>query len=114
MWLKLKLKLKLAEATPIPKFFGIAYIDIVRFEAVCYLMPLNVIVKWGVSIYEYLRYPKQSWWEKRETEIYSKVEKEIDKKYQEKRHKLDKIHDILMTAAVNSPLSKDTYGDLMN
>ena len=80
-------------------------------------MPFNLLIKWWLSIYYRIKKPRQSWWEKRDVEMYSKVleriGKELEQKYIEKQNRLDQLHDLIMSVGLNSPISKDQYKDMV-
>ena len=70
------LKKIIKKGEKLPMFYGIAYKSTLYNKAVCYPIPLNLIMKFWKSI----KTPKDSWWEKREKDIKAKIFAKVDEK----------------------------------
>lgn len=52
------------EGAKMPKFYGVAYRDFAGSVLVCYPVPLNLVVRWWIHLWAWMRIPSSSYLER--------------------------------------------------
>lgn len=76
----------LQEGGRIPRGYGVAYIDLMRMEAVCYPIPFNLVVNAARKLYHGLLSPSI---EEREKEIYNAYQRGKCEGWRARQKRLD-------------------------
>lgn len=64
---------RVLEAGVMPKGYGVAWLDYVSLEAITLPIPINLIVRFWLSIYRWMRFPPKTWHEKVALEVREKA-----------------------------------------